>query len=74
MQEIFEKNDAMMKAPPRYLGVQSLGDSAVVLRFVVDVSEKDIYSCARVLNHDLLLGFRKLGVECPFPQLDVHTN
>ena len=28
----------------------------------------------RILNHDLLLGFRKLGVECPFPQLDVHNK
>ena len=49
-------------------------DSAVVLRFVVNVDEKDIYSGARVLNHDLLLGFRHLGVECPFPQVDVHTD
>lgn len=74
MQSIFEQHPDIMKNPPRYLGVQSLGDSAVVLRFVVDVDEKDLYSGARVLNHDLLLGFRRLGVECPFPQLDVHTD
>ena len=54
-----------MKAAPRYLGVQELADSSVVLRFVVDVDEKDIYTGARVLNHDLLLGFRKLSVEVP---------
>lgn len=74
MQSIFEQHPDMMKNPPRYLGVQSLADSAVVLRFVVEVDEKDLYSGARVLNHDLLLGFRRLGVECPFPQLDVHTD
>lgn len=74
MQSIFEQHPDIMKNPPRYLGVQSLGDSAVVLRFVVDVDEKDLYSGVRVLNHDLLLGFRRLGVECPFPQLDVHTD
>lgn len=74
MQSIFEQHPDIMKNPPRYLGVQSLGDSAVVLRFVVEVDEKDLYSGARVLNHDLLLGFRRLGVECPFPQLDVHTD
>ena len=29
---------------------------------------------ARALNRDLWLGFRKLGVECPFPQVDVHER
>ena len=74
MQSIHEAHPDIMINPPQYLGIQSLGDSAVILRFVVDVHEKDIYSGVRVLNHDLLLGFRRLGVECPFPQLDVHTN
>lgn len=74
MQSIHEAHTDIMINPPQYLGIQSLGDSAVILRFVVDVHEKDIYSGVRVLNHDLLLGFRRLGVECPFPQLDVHTN
>ena len=74
MQSIYDNHSDIMKTPPQYLGVQSLADSAVVLRFVVNVNEKDIFSGARILNHDLLLGFRKLGVECPFPQLDVHTN
>lgn len=73
MQSIYEKHPDMMKTPPRYLGVQALADSAVILRFVVEVNEKDLYSGARTLNHDLLLGLRSLGIECPFPQLDVHT-
>ena len=63
-----------MLAAPQYLGVQQLADSSVVLRFVVEVAEKDIYAGARILNRDLWLGFRKLGVECPFPQVDVHTK
>ena len=74
MQSIYEAHSEMMKAPPVYLGVQALADSAVILRFVVNVEEKDIYSGARTLNHDLLLGFRRLGVECPFPQVDVHSK
>lgn len=72
MKKIYEAHQDLMLAPPDYLGVQALADSAVVLRFTVNVDEKDIYIGARVLNHDLLLGFRKLGVECPFPQVDVH--
>ena len=74
MQSIYEKRSDTMKKPPEYLGIQALADSAVILRFVVEVSEKDIYSCARIMNRELLLGFRKLGIECPFPKVDVHTN
>ena len=74
MQDIFERRGDVMQAAPRYLGVQQLADSAVILRFVVEVAEKDIYSGARILNRDLWLGFRKLGVECPFPQVDVHSK
>ena len=74
MQSIYEKRSDTMKKPPEYLGIQALADSAVILRFVVEVSENDIYSCARIMNRELLLGFRKLGIECPFPQVDVHTN
>ncbi|MBO4627949.1 MAG: mechanosensitive ion channel [Lachnospiraceae bacterium] len=74
MEEIYLAHPDVMTAVPQYLGVQELADSAVVLRFVVNVDERNIYSGARVLNHDLLLGFRKLGVECPFPQMDVHLD
>lgn len=74
MQSIFEAHQDVMKTAPIYLGVQELAESSIVLRFVVNVDEKDIYSGARILNHDLLLGFRRLGVECPFPQVDVHTD
>lgn len=74
MQEIYEKHRDLMKEAPMYLGVNELGSSSVVLRFMVFVDESDIFVGTRVLNHDLLLGFRKLGVEVPFPQMDVHLD
>ena len=40
----------------------------------MNVKEQNIYNGIRTLNHDLLLGFRKLGVECPYPQLDIHSK
>ena len=67
LEEIRQKRADVMLDTPVYLGVQQLADSAVVLRFCVDVKEKDIYGGARIL------GLRQLGVECPFPQLDVHS-
>jgi small conductance mechanosensitive channel len=72
MKEIFEKHRDMMISEPRYLGVQELGASGITLKFIAEVEEGNIFSVPRILNHDLLLGFRKLGVECPFPQVDVH--
>ena len=74
MEQILEAHRDTMLSAPKYLGVQELGASGVTLRFIVEVPEDQIYSGARILNHDLLLGFRKLGVECPFPQLDVHQQ
>lgn len=74
MRKIYEARKDVYKSEPNYLGVDALADSAVVLKFVVAVDEKDIYSGSRALNHDLLLGFRSLGVECPFPQVDVHHD
>ena len=74
LEEIYQKHPDVMRAKPIYLGLQELGASALTLRFVVEVGESDIYSGARLLNHDLFVGFRKLGVECPFQQIDIHTK
>ncbi|MBQ7737964.1 MAG: mechanosensitive ion channel [Oscillospiraceae bacterium] len=73
MQEIYERRKDVMNAAPNYLGVQNLGASGVTLRFTAEVPEDQIYKATRILNRDLLVGFRKLGVECPFPQVDVHS-
>ena len=70
--DIYERNRHILLSVPVYMGVQALADSAVVLRFAVDVPEADIYSGARVLNRELFLNMRKLGVESPFPQMDIH--
>lgn len=63
-----------MLSPPQYLGIQALGASGITLKFMVEVAEDNIYSVPRILNRDLLIGFRKLGIESPYPQLDVHTR
>ena len=74
MEEIYKQHEDVMLSEPRYLGVQELGASGVTLKFIVEVEEDKIFSVPRILNRDLLLGFRKLGVECPFPQVDVHNR
>ena len=74
MQTIYQNNQPLMRGVPQYVGVNKLDDSAVILRFTVDVSEADIYMGSRALNHDLFILMRKIGVEVPFPQIDVHQK
>ena len=74
LHEIYENNQPLMLDVPKYLGVNKLDDSAVILRFTVDVREGDIFMGTRALNHDLFVAMRKLGVEVPFPQIDVHQK
>ena len=74
LEKILEARKDTFLSAPRYLGVQTLGASGVTLRFVVDVPEDKIYSGARLLNRELLVGLKSLGVECPFPQVDVHQR
>ncbi len=71
---IFEAHKDIFKAAPKYLGLEALSASSVDLKFIVEVDEKDIYSGARLLNRELFVGMRKLGVECPFQQVDIHTK
>jgi small conductance mechanosensitive channel len=54
--------------------MEALSASSVDLKFIVEVDESNIYSGARLLNRELFVGMRKLGVECPFQQVDIHTK
>ena len=74
MTKIFQDHKDVFLSEPVYLGVQELAPSGVTLRFIAEVPEDKIYSGARLLNRELLVGFRSLQVEVPFPQLDVHQR
>ena len=74
MEDIYSRHPDILNAAPSYLGVQALGASGVTLRFIAEVPEDKIYAAGRVLNRDLLVGFKKLGVECPYPHLDIHNR
>ena len=55
-------------------GVENLADSSVVLRFIADVKEEDIFSGRRLLNKELKIAFDKEKINIPYPQIDVHTK
>ncbi len=61
----------LFPTPPRYMGVEKLGDSSVDLRVTADVLESNIYNARRALNRELKLALDKAGIEIPFPQVVV---
>ncbi len=74
MNKAIEENPNLFKETPRYLGVQNLADSAVILRFVAEVEEENIFAARRALNRILKLEFDRLNISIPFPQVDVHIK
>lgn len=58
--------------PPRYMGVEELGESSVVMRFVADVTEENYFLGYRTLRREMKILCDKQGVEIPFNQIVVH--
>ena len=74
MPKMYEAHKDLYLNQPKYLGVQQLADSSVVLRFSVDVDENNIFMAQRMLNRDLKLMLDENGFEIPFPQVVVHKG
>lgn len=71
---IKEKHKDVFIGDVKYIGVESLADSNVVLKFVADVKEANVFNGKRILNKELKCAFDKAGVEIAYPQIDVHTK
>ena len=74
MPKMYEAHKDLYLNQPKYLGVQQLADSGVVLRFSVDVDENNIFMAQRMLNRDLKMMLYENGFEIPFPQVVVHKG
>lgn len=71
---IREKYPDVFLEDPKYAGVQELGESGVVLKFVAAVEEKNVFSAPRILNREIKVHFDKAGIEIPFNQIVVHQS
>jgi len=71
--QIRERVPAIVEGP-FYYGVQSLADSAVVLRIYAKTHEMKKYQVARDLNRAMKLLFDEHGIGVPFPQVVVHQG
>ena len=70
--EIFERNTDVWLSVPRYVGVDSLGESSVVLKFVVETNEQNFFGARRRLNRELKILMDKNNIEITFNQIVVH--
>ena len=71
---MFEENRAVYLDVPQYIGVEELGESGVVLKFIVSATEENVFAARRALNRSLKLLFDETGIDIPYPQLTVHTK
>ncbi|MCO4773908.1 MAG: mechanosensitive ion channel [Deltaproteobacteria bacterium] len=62
----------MLDEVPAWVGVTSLGDSAVVVRTAAKVTAGSQWAVERELNQRLKVAFDAEGIEIPFPQQVVH--
>lgn len=68
------KHSNLFLSVPRYLGVESLGESSVVLRIVADVTEENFFLGYRTLNREMKLMCDRHNIEIPFNQMVVHQT
>ena len=71
---MFEENRAVFLDVPQYIGVEELGESGVVLKFIVSATEENVFAARRALNRSLKLLFDEKGIDIPYPQLTVHMK
>ena len=70
--ELQQEHPTVFEKLPECVGVQSLADSAVMLRVVAHVDEEDRFSAARLINKKMQTGLEKAGMGAPYAQIVVH--
>lgn len=68
---IKEKIPEIIKGP-KYVGVDQLGDSAVIVKVIAQCEEKDRINVRRSLNKELKRVLDENNINIPFPQLVIH--
>lgn len=72
--ELTKEHPEVFKKLPECVGVQALGDSAVVLRVVAHVDEVNRFAAARIINKKMKTGLEKAGMGAPYAQIVVHKG
>lgn len=74
LEQIKNENADIFVDRVEYIGVETLADSCIKLKFIADVEEENIFTGKRLLNRCLKQAFDRENIAIPFPQLDVHMK
>lgn len=72
LKQIAADHPLIAKDKPVTVGVNNLGDSAIVLDFMVWAKPEDYWTVYYYMNEEAVKRLPVAGVNIPFPQLDVH--
>ena len=71
LMQIAESNDAVLDSPLPSVGVADLGDSAIMLDFLVWCDTENYWKVYYGVREEIINAFRLENIEIPFPQMDV---
>jgi small conductance mechanosensitive channel len=74
LQELVDADDRVLKDPAATIAVSELADSSVNFVFRPWVKSADYWGVFFDMNERIKLRFDELGIEIPFPQMDVHLD
>ncbi len=63
-----------IKGSVKVLGIDSLGDSAIVYRLTATVSSMEQYNTQRIMRKKIKEALDKANIKIPFPQVEVHNG
>ena len=69
--KIKEKYKSIVNGP-KYVGVQSLADSGVIIRIIAECNELVRYQVQRDINREIKIIFDENNITIPYPQIVIH--
>ena len=74
MNKLIAADERILKDPEHFIGLKSLGDSAVVIVVRAWVKAPDYWGVFFKMNEDVYKTFGDAGLSFPFPQMDLHVS
>ena len=72
--KILNRNPELFTEAPYYAGVQELGASAVIVRVLAKVEERNIFVAQRALNRELKIICEQNNINIPYQQIVLHQG
>lgn len=74
IKELIDAETRILKDPEPFMAVTNLGDSAVVITVRCWVEAGDLWPVKHLMNENVYKKFAQVGLNIPFPQMDVHVH